>query len=65
MHLAIRELWRLLSTSVVATGPKEPEGADFPPQKQVIAGSGNASFGEHCRLLIAKIGETFPENFWL
>lgn len=34
---------------------------DFLPVKRVLAGSGNPSFRESCRLLITSLGEMFPD----
>ena len=40
---------------------KERMLRDFLPVKRVLAGSGNPSFRESCRLLITSLGEMFPD----
>uniref|UniRef100_A0A667XDF6 HAT C-terminal dimerisation domain-containing protein n=1 Tax=Myripristis murdjan TaxID=586833 RepID=A0A667XDF6_9TELE len=40
---------------------KERMLRDFLPLKRVLAGSGNPSFKESCRLLITSLGEMFPD----
>ena len=40
---------------------KERMLRDFLPLKRVLAGSGNTSFRESCRLMITSLGEMFPD----
>ena len=40
---------------------KERMLRDFLPVKRVLAGSGNPTFRESCRLLITSLGDMFPD----